>query len=143
MLASAVIGVVAIVACTATTPDAGTATLDLQVRNSGMPGGYVWIAKADERANGRWHRFGMAEFICVTCPTPFTGSSAGFIVAVFDESCVVRGGFQTPGGQRLVEIELGPTIRLIEAPPLGDWLPADSTAADPATVPCPPPLSGT
>jgi hypothetical protein len=84
----------------------------------------------------------MAEFICVTCPTPFAGSSAGFIVAVYDESCVVRGGFQTPGGHRLVEIDLGPTVSITDAPPLQDWLPGDSLAADPATVPCVPPLSG-
>ncbi len=141
-LACAVIGAVAMVACTTPTPSEGSATLDLQVRNSGLPGGYVWLARADDRANGRWHRFGMAEFICATCPAPFSGSTAGFIVAVYDESCVVRGGFQTPGGQRLVEIDPGPTVRLVEAPPLQDWLPADSVAADPATVPCPPPLSG-
>ncbi|MGZ5408337.1 MAG: hypothetical protein ACXWDG_11210 [Aeromicrobium sp.] len=138
-LACAVIAALGIVACDTATPSTHSATLELQVRNSGMPGGYVWFARAEDRSSGQWHRFGMAEFLCVTCPTPFAGSEAGFVIAVFDESCSVRGGFRTPGGHRLVEIDLGPVVRVIEAPPLQDWLPADSIEANPANVPCVPP----
>ena len=108
----------------------------LQVRNSGLPGGYLWLAMADQPTTGRWHRFGMAEFICVTCPEAFVGSGTSYEIAVLDESCHVRASLRTTGGKLLVDIDLGPTIRLIEAPPLQDWLPADSAPVDPAAVPC-------
>jgi hypothetical protein len=113
--------------------------LDLQVRNSGLPGGYLWLAMADQRNTGRWHRFWMAEFMCVTCPRPFGGIGTGYEIAVFDEACQLRARFRTPGGALQVAIDPGPTITLDVAPPLGDWLPGDSIPADPATIPCSPP----
>jgi len=91
---------------------------------------------AGQPTTGRWHQFGMAEFICVTCPEAFVGVGASYEIAVLDESCHVRATLRTTGGQLLVEIELGPTIRLVDAPPLQDWLPADSAPVDPAAVPC-------
>ena len=113
--------------------------LDLQVRNSGLPGGYLWLSVTGQPNVGRWHRFGMAEFICVTCPAPFVGSGASYEIAVFDESCQLRALHRPIGGQLLVEIDLGPTVRLVQAPPLVDWLPSDSAPADLASIPCSPP----
>ena len=110
--------------------------LDLQVRNSGLPGGYLWLAMADQPMTGRWHHFGMAQFMCVTCPRPFVGFGASYEIAVLDDSCQVRAIQRTAGGQLLVEIDPGPTVRLVPAPPLGDWLPEDSPPADAASVPC-------
>jgi len=110
--------------------------LDLQVRNNGLPGGYLWLAMADQPTTGRWHQFGMAEFICVTCPEAFVGFGTSYEIAVLDESCHVRASLRTTGGKLLVEIDLGPTIRLVQAPPLQDWLPGDSAPVDPTTVPC-------
>lgn len=114
--------------------------LNVQVRNSGLPGGYLWLGIIGERPEGRWHRFGQAEFICVTCPEPFIGTGVGYQLAVFDESCRLlefTGG--VAGGSLLVEIDPGPTIRIGNAPPLGDWMPADSTPAPVGNVPCSPP----
>ena len=128
-----------VAACTEAPPLPNLAQLDLQVRNSGLPGGYVWLSLAGQPGAGRWHQFGMAEFICVTCPKPFVGSGAAYEIAVLDETCRVRAVHRTTGGQLLVEIDLGPTVRLVQAPPLGDWLPADSAPADPTTIPCSPP----
>lgn len=111
--------------------------LDLQVRNSGLPAGYIWLSVAGQRVTGRWHRFEMAVFVCVTCPRPFV-SAAYYEIAVFDERCQLRGAYRTVGGQLQVEIDPGPILRLVPAPPLGDWIPADSTPAEPATIPCTP-----
>ena len=113
--------------------------LDLQVQNSGMPGGYLWLGIADQPNAGRWHRFGMAEFLCVTCPRPFLGAGAGYEIAVFDDACQQLANFQSRGGSLQVLIDLGPTIELVPAPPLGDWMPGDSPPADAGTVPCSPP----
>jgi hypothetical protein len=113
--------------------------LDLQVRNSGLPGGYVRLSIADQPNQSRWHRFGMAEFLCVTCPEPFVGSGSGYEIAVLDEACGVRATYRVDGGPLLVEIDLGPTFKIVQAPPIRDWMPADSPPADPATVPCVPP----
>lgn len=110
--------------------------LDLQVRNSGLPGGYVWLSPADQPGPGRWHQFGMAEFFCVTCPVPVVGSGTGYDLAILDEFCRTRATYRTVGGQLLVEIDLGPTVRLVQAPPLRDWMPEDSMPADPASIPC-------
>jgi hypothetical protein len=145
LLALAVLAIV-VAACTEAPPSPSAnangppiAALDLQVRNSGMPGGYLWLSMADQRQTGRWHQFGMAEFMCVTCPRPFGGIGAGYEIAVFDEACALRARFRTPGGELQVAIDLGPTITLVPAPPLGDWLPGDSAPVDPGTVPCSPP----
>ena len=144
-LACAVLAM-AVAACTDAPPSSSAnadgpplAALDLQVQNSGMPGGYVWLSMADQRQTGRWHRFGMAEFLCVTCPRPFTGAGAGYEIVVFDEACALQARFRTLGGPLQVAIDLGPTITLVPAPPLGDWMPVESAPADPGTVPCPPP----
>lgn len=144
-LALVFLGAVVIGAC-AEAPDLPRAdadspalsALDLQVRNSGLPGGYLWLAMEEQRNAGRWHRFGMAEFLCVTCPRRFFGVGTGYEIAVFDEACQLRARFRTLGGNLLVAIDLGPTITLDPAPPLGDWLPGDSIPADPATIPCSP-----
>ena len=119
-----------------TVPD--SEPLDLQVRNSGLPGGYVWLSTAGDRSQGRWHRFGMAEFLCVTCPVPFVGLGSQYEIAVLDEACVVVDRFQTGGGQWLVEIDAR-TTSLVAAPPLGDWMPGDSEPVSLASVPCLPP----
>jgi len=121
------------------TPDISTVVpLDLQVRNSGMPGGYVWLSTIGEPNQSRWHRFGMAEFICVTCPEPIR-SVSGYAIAILDESCRLQATYRVDGGSLLVEIDLGPTLRIVEAPPIRDWLPGDSAPVDPAMVPCVPP----
>jgi len=78
----------------------------------------------------------MAEFFCATCPVPFVGSGASYEIAVFDESCQLRAVHRPLGGKLLLEIDLGPTFKLIQAPPLRDWLPEVSTPAEPASVPC-------
>ena len=136
LLASSLACVVAACSDAPTIDDAGP--IDLQVRNSGLPGGYLWLSTAGDRSQGRWHPFGLAEFLCVTCPVPYDGSGPGYDIAVLDESCVVRGVFQAGEGQWLVEIDFGkPT--LVAAPPLGDWMPGDSMPATPASVPCLPP----
>ena len=114
--------------------------LDLQVRNSGLRGGYVWLSVAGDQTQSRWHRFGQAEFICVTCPEPFVGSGSGYEIAVLDESCRLQARYRVEGGALLVEIDLGPTLQIIPAPPLLDWMPEDSSAADPANIPCGPPV---
>ena len=124
------------------TPVSSPVPLDLQVRNSGLPGGYVWLSIAGQPSQSRWHRFGMATFICVTCPEPFVRSGSGYEISVLDASCAVRGRYRVDGGPLLVEIELGPTFRIVDAPPLGDWMPEDSPPSDPASVPCFPPLAG-
>jgi hypothetical protein len=113
--------------------------LDLQVRNSGLPGGYLWLGIADQPGAGRWHQFGMAEFLCVTCPRPFVGAGAGYQIAVFDDSCRQVANFRSSGGPQQVAIDAGPTIELVPAPPLGDWLPGDSEPARAGTIPCTPP----
>jgi hypothetical protein len=119
--------------------DSVVVPLDLQVRNNGLRGGYVWLGMADQPNTGRWHPFGMAQFMCVTCPRPFVGAGTGYEIVVLDESCAVRARQRTVGGQLLFEIDLGPTFELIPAPPIGDWLPEDSPPADAAGVPCRPP----
>jgi hypothetical protein len=144
LLALACLTAIAVAACGASpspqNPVAAEGSLvspiDLQVRNSGLPGGYLWLAMADQPTTGRWHRFGMAEFICVTCPEAFVGFGRSYEIAVLDEACHVRASLRTTGGKLLVDIDLGPTIKLVEAPPLQDWLPADSAPVDPASVPC-------
>jgi hypothetical protein len=144
LLVLACLSAIAVAACGAgSSPNHATTAknslvspLDLQVRNSGLPGGYLWLAMADQPTTGRWHRFGMAEFLCVTCPEAFVGFGASYEIAVLDESCHIRASLRTTGGKLLVDIDLGPTIRLVQAPPLQDWLPADSAPVDPATVPC-------
>ena len=113
--------------------------LDLQVRNSGLPGGYVWLSIAGQPNQSRWHRFGMAEFICVTCAEPFVRSGTGYEIAVLDESCGVRATYRVEGRPLLVEIDPGPTVRIVPAPPIRDWMPADSPPADPTSIPCAPP----
>lgn len=110
--------------------------LDLRVRNSGLPSGYIWLAIAHQPNTGRWHAFGMAQFMCVTCPKPFVGFGASYEIAVLDESCQVQAVERTVGGPLLLEIDPGPTIRLVPAPPLQDWLPEDSPPADLADIPC-------
>lgn len=123
----------------ANAPGPAIAALGLQVRNSGMSGGYLWLSMADQRQTGRWHQFGMAEFMCVTCPRPFGGIGAGYEIAVFDEACALRARFRTLGGQLQVAIDPGPTITLVPAPPIGDWLPGDSEPAGAGIIPCSPP----
>jgi hypothetical protein len=126
----------AVAACSEVVPLPPLPPLELQVRNSGLPGGYVWLSIVDQPTQGRWHTFGRAEFICVTCPMPFVGTGTGYEIAVLDDSCAVRARHRPAGGRLLVEIDPGPAIRLIDAPPLADWMPADSSPADPATIPC-------
>ena len=111
--------------------------LDLQVRNSGLPGGFVWLSMTGHPDAGRWHQFGMAEFFCVTCPIQFEGAGGSYEIAILDESCNVRSRERTTGGNLLIEIDPGPVIKLVDAKPLGDWLPGDSAPADPAGIPCP------
>ena len=108
--------------------------LDLQVRNSGMHGGYLWLGITG--GAGRWHTFGQAEFLCVTCPVPFSGVGPSYEIAIFDEQCELRAREHTTGGNLEVAIELGPLISLVPAPPVIDWVPGDSPPADVATVPC-------
>jgi hypothetical protein len=115
--------------------------LDLRVRNSGIQGGYLWLGMVDQPSSGRWHRIGEAEFGCVTCPKPFVGFGSSYVVVVLDEACRVLAAFQPLGGQLQVEIDIGLPIKLIKAPPLGDWIPGDSPPADPATIPCAPPIT--
>ena len=110
--------------------------LELQVRNAGLPGGYIRLAPAAQGSQGRWHKFGMAEFICVTCPTPFVGSRSGYDILVLDTTCQVKGRYRTDGGQLLVDINIGPTVSLVKAQPITDWLPAESAPIDAAEVPC-------
>ncbi|MEZ0240673.1 MAG: hypothetical protein ACAH65_07745, partial [Chloroflexota bacterium] len=107
-------------------------------RNSGTPGGYLWLSVAGDPSQGRWHQFGMAEFLCVTCPVPFVGSGPAYEIAVLDESCVVLNRFQTGEGQWLVEIDAG-RPSLGAAPPIGDWMPGDSEPLSRERVPCLPP----
>jgi hypothetical protein len=114
--------------------------LELRVRNSGIHGGYLWLGMVDQPAAGRWHRIGEAEFSCVTCPKPFVGFGPSYEIVVLDEACHVLAAFQPLGGHLQVEIDIGLPIKLIQAPPLGDWLPGDSASVDPATVPCAPPV---
>jgi hypothetical protein len=130
----------AVAACSdAPVPSRVVVPLDLQVRNSGLiPGGFVWLSTADEPDENRWHRLGQAEFVCVTCPIPL-GPASGYEIAVLDASCRVQATYAVDGGALLVEIGPGPTIRLIPAPPLGDWMPGDSGPEDPARIPCSPP----
>ena len=129
---------VVVAACSESPTVDDVGPIDLQVRNSGMPGGYLWLSVTGDRSQGRWHQFGMAEFLCVTCPVPYDGSGPEYEIAVLDESCVVEGVLQAGAGQWLVEIDFGrPT--LVEAPPLGDWMPGDSVPATAASVPCLPP----
>ena len=126
----------------ATPVDRSVVPLNVQVRNSGLPGGYVWLANPGEPSQARWHTFGQAEFICVTCAVPFVGTGYGYTVAVLDERCNLLDFTGIFGGDVLIEIEPGPTIRLVDAPPLGDWMPTDSTPAPMSEVPCPPPNPG-
>jgi hypothetical protein len=119
--------------------DSVVVPLDLQFRNTGLKGGYLWLGMADQPGTGRWHPFGMVEFMCVTCPRPFVGAGAGYEIVVLDESCAVRARQRTVGGHLLFEIDLGPTFELIPAPPIGDWMPVDSLPADVASIPCRPP----
>ena len=121
------------------TVSSSVVSLGLQVRNSGLPGGYVWLSIPGQANQGRWHQFGMAEFICVTCPDPFVHSGSGYAIAILDESCEIRATYQVDGGPLLVEIDPGPTLSIGQAPPLGDWLPGDSPPAEPASIPCTPP----
>jgi hypothetical protein len=122
----------------ATTEPAGEAAplqkLDLQVRNSGLHGGYLWLGVTG--GAGRWHRFGQAELLCVTCPVPFSGSGPSYEIAVFDEQCQLHAREHTPGGSLQVAIELGPRITIVPAPPVIDWVPGDSPPIDAAEVPC-------
>jgi hypothetical protein len=113
--------------------------LELEVQNSGLPGGYLWLGITDQAASGRWHRFGDAELLCVTCPVPLPGVAASYDIAIFDETCVLRSARRTPGGHLRWEIGLGPTFTLAPAPVGGDWIPGDSAAAAPGRVPCTPP----
>ena len=69
----------------------------------------------------------------------FVATGSDYDLVVLDESCHVRARYQTHGGQLLIEIDPGPAIRLVQAPPLGDWMPGDSPPADPAGIPCSPP----
>jgi hypothetical protein len=108
--------------------------LELQVRNSGMHGGYLWLGITG--GAGRWHTFGEAEFLCVTCPVPFTGVGPSYEIAIFDEQCQLHAREHTKGGNLQVAIELGPLISLVPAPPILDWVPGDSPPADVAQVPC-------
>ncbi len=111
------------------------APLDLQVRNSGLKdGGYLWLAITG--GAGRWHRFGQAELVCVTCPVPFGGVGPSYDIAVFDLACQLRGRFQTTGGSLQVAIDLGPSVTLVAAPAVTDWMPSDSTPVDAGDVPC-------
>jgi|SRR6187402_671568 len=144
-LAGTILGAILAEGCAAPSPSPTAAdapdlaVLDLQVRNSGLRGGYLWLSMADQPQTGRWHQFGSAEFVCVTCPNAFRGIGSGYEIAVFDEACDLHGHFRTLGGRLQVAIDLGPTITLVPAPPLGDWMPADSLPAEPGTVPCSPP----
>lgn len=137
VLALAFLAACIVASCAEGPVPASAVPLDLQVRNSGLPAGYLWLSMTGHPDTGRWHQFGMAEFFCATCPVPFVGAGASYDVAVLDEACHVRSMERTIGGRLLLEIDLGPTIRLVEAPPLGDWLPEDSTPADPSSIPCP------
>lgn len=122
-----------------TRPDESAIPLDLQVRNSGLPGGLLWVAVTGRTETGRWHQLGTAEFLCVTCPQPLPGIGPTYDLAVLDATCQVREAFRTVGGSWQIEIDLGPTFKLIPVPPLGDWLPADSAPADLSMIPCSPP----
>ena len=104
-----------------------------------MPGGYLWIAISDDPATGRWHRFGMAELLCVTCPVPLARPAASYDIAILDEACAVRSARRTAGGALRWAIEIGPRFSLDAAPTGGDWIPGDSAPADPGSVPCAPP----
>lgn len=133
------LAVVVAVGCGGTAADPGTQapplqTLDLQVRNSGMEGGYLWLGITG--GAGRWHKFGQAEFLCVTCPVPFGGSGPSYEIAVFDEECRLRAREHAQGGSLQVAIDLGPRISLVAAPPVIDWIPGESPPMDPAQVPC-------
>ena len=137
-----------VAACTGPTPSTSSgppvsqsvlAPLDLRVRNSGLRGGYLWLSLAGQPGEGRWHRFGQAVFLCATCPVRFVGAGVAYEIVIFDEACQLRAVLRTFGGQMQVEIDPGPTIELVEAPPIGDWLPEDSPPVDPASVPCSPP----
>ena len=108
--------------------------LDLQVRNSGLHGGYLWLGITG--GGGRWHRFGQAEFLCVTCPQPFGGSGPSYEIAVFDEQCQLHAREHTQGGNLQVAIDLGPRITIVPAPPVIDWMPGESAPIDAAQVPC-------
>ena len=108
--------------------------LELQVRNSGMHGGYLWLGITG--GAGRWHTFGQAEFLCVTCPVPFSGSGPSYEIAVFDEECQLHAREHTRGGNLQVAIESGPSISVVAAPPIIDWVPGESPPADVAQVPC-------
>jgi hypothetical protein len=127
-------------ACEASTP-LPHATLELQIRNSGLPGGFVWVARADDPASFRWHAFGMAEYLCITCPTPFDGSTAGFLVAILDEQCVEHGVLRLAPGPNLVAVDLGPVVTATSPPTGGDWLPGDSPPLAVGAVPCSPPAA--
>jgi hypothetical protein len=108
--------------------------LELQIRNSGMHAGYLWLGITG--GAGRWHTFGQAEFLCVTCPVPFTGAGPSYEIAVFDEACQLLARDHTNGGHLLVAIELGPRISLVPAPPITDWVPGGSAPAAIDDVPC-------
>jgi hypothetical protein len=112
--------------------------LELQVRNSGLPGGYLRLSIVGQPNQARWHGFGMAEFICPTCPEPFVGSGAGYEITILDESCGVLAVYEVDGGRFLVEIDPGPILGIVPAPPLADWLPEDSPPVDPAGMSCHP-----
>lgn len=113
--------------------------LDLRVRNSGVPDGLLWLAVTGEPETGRWHHLGTAEFLCITCPQPLPGIGPTYDLAILDASCQVRWAFQTVGGNWQVEIDPGPTVKLIPAPSLGDWMPSDSGPADQVAIRCTPP----
>ena len=120
-------------------PGGAVVPLELEVQNSGLPGGYVWLGLTDQPATGRWHQFGMAVLMCVTCPVPLAGIGASYDIAILDKACAVQAALRTPGGHLRWEIGPGPQFSLAPAPTGGDWIPGDSEPAKPGTVPCTPP----
>jgi hypothetical protein len=110
--------------------------LDLQVRNSGLASGFIRLSIPGDPTSERWHGFGTAEFVCVTCPVPYASRAGPYEIVLLDERCRVVATLPTAGGHLLLEIDPGPTIRLGVAPPLGDWLPGDSMPLEVADVPC-------
>lgn len=116
--------------------------LDLVIRNSGLPGGFVLVSVTGQPTVGRWHSFGMAELLCLTCPEPFNASGPSYELVVVDEACKVMSVNRTLGGDLWLEIDPGPIVRLGEAPPPGDWIPSESPPMEASTPPCATPPSG-
>lgn len=131
-----VLGILAVVtACGGPTapatdsPGPPAQALDLVLRNSGFDGGFVHLAVTGQPTTGRWHAFGMAELVCLTCSTPF-GRGPRYDIVLLDDACRLISEFHTVGGDLSLEIDPGPSVALQAAPPPSDWMPADSPPMD-------------